>query len=250
MNRTTRRNRLLLLFAGLCLLQTAQSADAPPKVTTPEGKAPGDATVVFDGGSKDALVNGAGAVLGWPVQDGELVVSGETGAYTKLHFSDAQIHVEFTCPNDGVEGGGAGNSGLYIHGLYELQIHNSYEQQIEPKGMLGAIYGQYIPPVNVARAPEQWQVYDIIFHAPRRDEAGQVIEPGSITAFLNGVLLYENAEIKVPTVYGPLHHRPTPYANALYAEIKKTGRGPLFLQDHGSPVRFRNIWIRELKRGG
>jgi hypothetical protein len=245
----TRRTRPLLLLASLCLLHTAQAAAVPPKVATPEGKAPGDATVVFDGGSKDALVNAAGAVLGWPVEAGELVIKGsEVGAFTKLHFSDAQIHVEFTCPKDGKKGGGAGNSGLYIHGLYELQIHNSYDQQIAPEGMLGAIYGQHVPPVNVARPAEQWQVYDIIFHAPRRDEVGQVCEPGRITAFLNGVLLYENAPIKEPTVFGPLHHRPTPYSSELYAKIKQTGRGPLFLQDHNSPVRFRNIWIRELKR--
>ena len=239
---------VLMLAVGLCLLQALQAAEVPPKVATPEGKAPSDAIVVFDGGSKEALVNGEGKALGWPVEEGALVVKDEIGAYTQLHFSDAQIHVEFACPNDDQEGGNAGNSGLYIHGLYELQIYNSYDQHIDPKGMLGAIYGQYIPPVNLARPTEQWQEYDIIFHAPRRNEAGEVSAPGRLTAFLNGVLLYDNVEIKAPTAFGPLHHRPTPYANELYVSIKKTGRGPLFLQDHHSPVRFRNIWIRELKR--
>ena len=235
-----------ILSACFCLLQTGQAMEMPPKVLTPHGKAPSDATVVFSGGSKEALVNGAGELLGWPVQDGALIVNGEIGAYSKLHFSDAQIHVEFACPNDGKQGASAGNSGLYIHGLYELQIYNSYDQKIKPSAMLGAIYGQYIPPVNVARPAEQWQVYDIIFHAPRRNEAGQVSEPGRVTAFLNGVLLYDNVEIKEPTVYGPLHHQPTPYSKELYSKIKQTGRGPLFLQDHHSQVRFRNIWIRTL----
>ncbi len=236
----------ILVVTSLSLLQTVWAADAPPRVTTPEGKAPGDAVVVFDGGGKDALVNGQGKELGWAVEDGELVVNGEIGAYTRQHFSDAQIHVEFTCPNDGKEGAAAGNSGLYIHGLYELQIHNSYDHQIEAKSMLGAVYGQYSPPANVARPAEQWQEYDIIFHAPRRNAAGKVSKPGRITVFLNGVILHDNVEIKAPTVYGPLHHRPTAYSKALYEEIRKTGRGPLFLQDHHSPVRFRNIWIRLL----
>lgn len=244
------RSRYLLFLLSFSLLGLADATTAPPKVTTPAGKAPGDAIVIFDGSSKDALVNGQGKVLGWPIKNGGLVVTGEIGAYTKHHFSDAQIHVEFMCPNDGKEKGAAGNSGLYIHGLYELQIHNSYDQIHDPdyKGMLGAVYGQHRPTVNVARPTEEWQVYDIIFHAPHRNKAGEVAKPGSITVFLNGVLLHENAEIKTPTVYGPLQHRPSAYAKDLYAAIKKTGSGPLFLQDHKSPVRFRNIWIRDLSR--
>ena len=238
------RSMLLAVFFGLH--GSLRASDIPPKVETPEGKAPGDAIVIFDGGSKDALVNGEGLPLGWPVQNGELTVAKEIGAFTKHHFSDAQIHVEFVCPNDGKEGGGAGNSGLYIHGLYEIQIHNSYESQIDPKGMLGSIYGQHLPPVNLARPPEEWQTYDILFHAPRRNEAGDVIKPGTVTVFLNGVLLHENAKLSAPTVYGPLEHRPTAYTRELYATIKRTGKGPLFLQDHASPVRFRNIWIRDL----
>ena len=241
-------HQLALLSGCLLTLSSVWAAEHPPRVATPEGKAPGDAIVVFDGEGKEALVNGQGKDLGWPVENGELVVKSKPGAFTKHHFSDAQIHVEFACPNDRKEGGGAGNSGLYIHGLYELQIYNSYDHQIESKGMLGAIYGQYSPPVNVARPTGQWQVYDIIFHAPRRDAAGQVSKPGRITAFLNGVLLHDNVEITTPTASAPLQFRPTPYTKELHAGIRATGSGPLFLQGRASPVRYRNIWIRDLKK--
>ena len=232
----------------LCMAGVVHAAENPPLVATPEGKAPGDAVVVFDGTGKEALVNARGQALSWPVTNGELVVTGEMGAFTKHHFQDAQIHVEFLCPNDGSEGGNAGNSGVYLHGLYEIQIHNSYDYPLDPKtkGILGSVYGQHLPLVNPARPVETWQVYDIIFRAPRRGENGAVIEPGTITAFLNGVLVHDGAPITKPTVYGPMEFRATPYAKEVYAKIKQNGSGPLFLQDHHSTVRFRNIWIRDL----
>jgi hypothetical protein len=166
---------------------------------------------------------------------------------SKLHFRDAQIHVEFVVPNDGKKGGWAGNSGVYIFGMYELQILNSFQNPVEPKETIGAVYGISPPFVNAARRPGEWQVYDIVYIAPRRDAKGKVAVPGSITAILNGVLVQHNAHFTESlSVWNPLGYKKTPYTDNILESILKTGCGPLFLQDHGSPVRFRNVWIRPL----
>jgi hypothetical protein len=241
----------ILILAYFNILASINAAPPLPKVKTPEGKAPSDAVVVFDGVSKDGLVNAKGEQLGWKVQDGAVTVKGEGGAFSKEQFQDAQIHVEFCCPKDDKKGGASGNSGLYIHGMYELQIHNSFNEQHDKhnKGVIGAVYGQHIPAINVGRPAEQWQSYDIIYHAPRRDDKGKITTPGSVTVLLNGVLLHDHAALDKPTVYGPLHHKPTPYAKQIKAKVEKEGIGPLFLQDHNSPVKFRNIWLRHLTSG-
>jgi hypothetical protein len=132
--------------------------------------------------------------------------------------------------------------------MYEMQILDSYRNPVDPKETLGALYGISPPLVNAARKLNEWQVYDIVYIAPRRDAKGKVAEPGSITALLNGVLVQHNARFTESiSRWNPFRYQNTPYTGKILASILKTGCGPLFLQDHhGSPVRFRNVWIRPL----
>lgn len=138
---------------------------------------------------------------------------------------------------------GSGNSGLYIHGNYELQIFNSLNKAKPDQKDMGGIYGFSKPLINATRKPGVWQVYDIRYMAPRRDKTGTIIEQGSITAWLNGKLVQDNAKFGEPkSKYHPFRHQATPYLKAIWKQQKATMVGPLFLQDHDSPVRFRNIW--------
>ena len=128
-----------------------------------------------------------------------------------------------------------GNSGVFLMNQYEIQVLDSYENKTYADGQAAAVYGQYPPLVNASRPPGTWQVYTIVFHGPRFDSAGKLLKPARATVFHNGVLVQDNVELTGPTAHGS---RP-PY---------KAGpdKGPVGLQDHGRPVRFRNIWIREL----
>jgi len=231
---------VFLFVSGLWAEEQPKVVDAAP------GKPPSDAVVLFDGTSTEAFLNTRGEPCHWPIIDGALEVR-DGFIVSKLHFRDAQIHVEFLVPDDGKKGGWAGNSGVYIHGLYELQILQSFNNPVSPNETLGAVYGISPPLVNVARPAGQWQVYDILYTAPRRNEEGKITEPGSITAILNGVLVQHNARFtESVSHYHPLRYKKTPYTDKILDRILKTGAGPLFLQDHRSPVRFRNVWIRPL----
>jgi 3-keto-disaccharide hydrolase len=128
-----------------------------------------------------------------------------------------------------------GNSGVYLMGRYEVQVLDSYHAETYPDGQAGALYGQYPPLVNATRAPGQWQTYDIVFHGPRFDKDGKVQRPARVTVLLNGVLIQDGSELTGPTAHKA---RPPYEAHAL--------KLPLALQDHNHPVRYRNIWIREL----
>jgi hypothetical protein len=244
-----RRNSIRLclgILASLAVAGVGRAEEQLKVVDTTPGKPPSDAIVLFDGGSTDTFLNVKGTPCQWPVVDGAMVVK-DGFIVSKLHFRDAQIHVEFAVPDDGKKGGGAGNSGVYLFGMYEMQILNSYENPIAPKEAVGALYGISPPLVNAARKPGEWQVYDIVYTAPRRDERGKVVRPGEITAMLNGVLVQRKAHFTESiSRWNPLRYKKTPYTDKILASILKTGCGPLFLQDHGSPVRFRNIWIRPL----
>ena len=188
----------------------------------------------------------------WPIKDGALECDPSKqgpnqGLWTRLHFRDAQIHVEFSVPQEKKGGEASGNSGVYLHGLFEQQILNSFKNRSRPKSMVGALYGFSAPLVNASRAPKTWQAYDIIFRAPRRDAEGEPIEPGSVTTLLNGVVVQINTQFsKRKSVYTPLYFNTTPYAIRVRESLLKTGCGPFQLQNHNSPVRFRNIWIRPL----
>jgi len=210
---------------------TASTQDAP-------GHPPSDAVVLFDGTDLSKWNHKDGSAPKWKVENGYAEVVAKTGyIYTKQAFGDCQLHVEFREPTpphgDSQE---RGNSGVFLMGLYEIQVLDSYQNKTYADGQASAVYGQYPPQVNAARPPGQWQWYDIVFHGPRFDAAGKLLRPARFTVFHNGVLVQDNVEPSGPTEHG---ERP-PY---------KAGpdKLPLGLQDHGDPVRFRNIWIRELK---
>ena len=161
---------------------------------------------------------------------------------SKLHFRDADIHVEFLLPK-----GSNGNSGLYLHGMYELQILNSFGKSAKTAKKMGALYLFYPPLVNASRPPMEWQAYDLRFFPPRRDTSGTATKPGVVTAWLNGKLVQDRATFLEPrSKHCPLQSNATPYINAMEDQVKATEQGPLFLQEHLSPVCFRNIWIKSL----
>lgn len=210
---------------------TSSSEDTP-------GKPPSDATVLFDGVDLSKWQHKDGSAGKWKVENGYMEVVPKAGELrTKEAFGDCQLHVEFREPTPPHgESQERGNSGVFLHGIYEVQVLDSYDNKTYADGQASAIYGQYPPLVNAARPPGQWQWYDIIFHGPRFSADGKLTRPARFTVFHNGVLVQDNVEPSGPTAHG---QRP-PYA----PEPEKL---PLALQDHGNPVRYRNIWIRELK---
>lgn len=215
----------------------AQDQPVPPPVVTAgqfPSRPPSDAIVLFDGKDTSHWIHRNGSAASWLVEDGTLICEPGSGSiFTKELFGDAQIHLEFaTASMPEAEGQGRSNSGVYVQGRYEVQILDSYDSTTYIDGQCGAIYGQYPPLVNVCRPPGQWQTYDIIFHAPRFSDEGERIQPGTLTVFHNGVLIHDHAELQGSTTASMLTEGPDP--------------GPLYLQDHGSRVKYRNIWIRPL----
>jgi Domain of Unknown Function (DUF1080) len=211
---------------------TASTQDAP-------GRPPSDAIVLFDGKDLSRWAHKDGSAAKWKVENGYAEVVAKTGyIYTHDSFGDCQLHVEFAEPTPPKgENQERGNSGVFLMGLYEIQVLDSYENKTYADGQAAAVYGQYPPQVNASRPPGQWQSYDIVFHGPRFDKDGKLLRPARVTVLHNGVLVQDNAELSGPTAHGK---RP-PYAP--HAE-----KLPLALQDHEDLVRFRNIWIRELHR--
>ncbi len=195
------------------------------------GVAPADAIMLFDG--KD-LSKWDGAEK-WSVKDGAAVAS-QSHIFSKKAFGSCQLHVEWMVPSEAKgKGQERGNSGVFLMGLYEVQILESSENETYPDGQAGAIYKQHPPLVNASRKQGEWQSFDIIFAAPRFEEKGNVQKPAYITVFHNGVLVQDHAEVEGATSYyeAPKY---APHADKL----------PLKLQYHDNHVRFRNIWIREL----
>jgi hypothetical protein len=202
------------------------------------GRPPSDAVVLFDGKDLSKWAHKDGSPARWKVEGGYLETVPKTGyIYTREAFGDCQLHVEFAepVPPKG-ESQGRGNSGVFLMGLYEIQVLDSYENRTYADGQAAAVYGQYPPLVNASRPPGQWQSYDIVFHAPRLDKTGKLLRPARVTVLHNGVLVQDNVELSGPTAHGA---RP-PYS-------PQPEKLPLALQDHSNPIRFRNIWIRELK---
>jgi hypothetical protein len=157
---------------------------------------------------------------------------------TKDKFGDFQLHLEFATPEQVVGNGqGRGNNGVNIYGTYEIQVLDSYQNETYADGGASALYGQYPPLVNASRPPGEWQTYDIIFEGPRWDSNGKNTRKASVTVLHNGVVVHNKTE-----AFGSTTHRN-------FGNYDKPGRtsGPIELYEHGNPVRFRNIWIREVK---
>lgn len=218
-----------------------RSRPQPPLVTPGTGGAPpSDAVVLFDGRDLSAWESVRdGGPAGWKVENGYAeVVKGTGDICTTEQFSDIQLHLEFACP-EVVRGAGQGrgNSGVFLMGKYEVQVLDGHDNPTYADGTVGAIYGQYPPLVNPARRPGEWQIYDIIFVAPRWDTQGKLASPAMLTVLLNGVLVQHAKEAQGPTGHKTVSNYDTPHP-------PEQG---LRLQDHGDPVRYRNIWVRRLK---
>ena len=219
--------RLLLVSVVLCAF--CQQRERPPATVTP-GPHPSDAIVLFDGRdlAQWQATDGAGCVI----DAGEMLCrTGSGDAVSRQMFRDAQIHLEFKIPYMPAEHGQSrGNSGVYLHGLYEIQVLDSFENPTSANGSCGALYGQAAPLVNASLPPEQWQTYDILFRAPRCED-GQVRQKALVTVLQNVILVQDHVAIEA-------------------SQCQEAG--PLLLQDHNSPgapltlMRFRNIWFRRL----
>jgi hypothetical protein len=216
-----------------------------PSVVTPGescapnayGEAPSDAIVLFNGRDLSNWKSVRGGPAPWRVESGYFQVVPETGDIeTAQTFGSFQLHLEWATPTPPHgEDQGRGNSGVFLQGLYEVQVLDSYHNKTYPDGQAGAMYGQYPPLVNACRPPGDWQTYDIIFHAPQFLPNGVLAQPAHVTILQNGVLIQDNVALSGPT------------ANKVRPPYQPVATGPLRLQDHHNPVRFRNIWIRELK---
>lgn len=198
---------------------------------------PSDAVVLFDGKNLSQWQHKDGSPAKWTIDDGAItVVKGSGDLHTSRAFGDCQLHVEWRSPKriEG-KGQGRGNSGVFLQGRYEVQVLDSYDNSTYSNGQAGSIYKQYIPLVNASRKPGKWQTYDIIFRSPQFAEDGKLLKPAYVTVLHNGVLVQDHVELKGATVF---------IGSPVYQ--KHNSKEPLMLQVHGNPVRYRNIWIREL----
>ncbi|WP_242916488.1 3-keto-disaccharide hydrolase [Pontibacter liquoris] len=249
----TKKITITTLALGLCAYtQTrAQQVPQPPKMVPemtefwePEVRvitpgtgmaAPSDALVLFDGKNLSQWkAKGDGSEAKWAVKDNAFTV-GKGDISTKKEFGDFQLHIEWNAPDEVKgESQGRGNSGIFLQDRYEVQVLDSYHNRTYANGQAGSVYKQHPPLVNAMRKPTEWNVYDIIYTAPRFKEDGSVFTPARVTVLHNGVLVQNNVELKGPTEYIGL------------PAYKPHGKAPITLQDHGNPVQYRNIWVREL----
>jgi hypothetical protein len=214
-----------------------------PKIVTPgepstqekAGTAPSDAVVLFDGKNLAKWKSGQDDAK-WKVENGYFQVAPGTGTLTtKEEFGpDVQLHIEFATPPPVGNGQGRGNSGVFFYGRYEIQVLDSYNNPTYPDGQATAVYGQTPPLVNASLPPGKWQTYDIVFNGPHFKD-GKVETPAFVTVFHNGVLTQNHTQLT-----GATPHR---QVGTYTAHPEK---GSISLQDHGNPMRFRNVWIREL----
>ncbi|MHB8521832.1 MAG: 3-keto-disaccharide hydrolase [Limisphaerales bacterium] len=226
--------RSTVLAAGLTALAfNLLAAEQEPRVID-AGPPPSDAVVLFDGKDLSQWQTPKGGEAKWVVSDGVLTVKpGGGNIMTKEQFGDVQVHVEWATPAEAKgEGQNRGNSGVYLQGRYEIQVLDSYNSKTYFNGQAGAFYGHNAPLVNACRKPGEWQTYDIIFHPPKAAADGKV-EAGSFTVLQNGVLVQDHIPVAGEATTAATFKGVTP-------------KGPLLLQDHGHPVRFRNIWARPL----
>ncbi len=203
------------------------------------GQPPSDAVLLFDGKDLSHWRGRRSRPADWNVESGAMVIKPGAGEIISAQvFGDCQLHLEFASPvpargRDQVRG----NSGVMFFGRYEIQVLDSFENVTYADGQAAAVYGQFPPLVNASRPPGQWQTYDIIFTAPRFKPDGSLETPAFVTMLHNGVLVHNHTE-----VIGAMAYR------AVGKYTAHGAKGPISLQDHGNPVRFRNIWVREIGR--
>ncbi len=217
-----------------------------PAVVTPAPFIPGsatahppsDATVLFDGSDFSGWVGRGDVEVGWRLVGGAMEATRTGDIKSRAHFGDCQLHLEWCSPQEARgDSQGRGNSGVFLMGQYEIQVLDSYDNRTYADGHAGAIYGQHPPFVNASRKPGEWQTYDLIFIAPRF-EGEKVIRPAYITLIHNGILVHHHREL-----LGKTGHKTMP------SYVPHPPKGPIILQDHGDPVRYRNIWVREIAGG-
>lgn len=222
----TRWANLITATAGMVFLGTSSSAQVCT-TTTP----PADAIVLFDGKDLSGWKSKDGQPCQWALEDGAMV-SAYGDAVSEFTYGDCQLHVEFNVPlMPGVSGQMRGNSGVYVQGVYEVQVLDSYGISPITAGDCGGVYGQAPPMVNACLPPGSWQSYDIFFRAARFDDQGKVTEPARISVMHNSLWIHHNVQAN-----------PTP-AGVTGEPVEK---GPLMLQFHGCPIKYRNIWVRPL----
>lgn len=217
-----------------------------PKVVTP-GKAtpdafisaPSDAIILFDGKDLSQWKGKDGKAAPWDIKDKQFTVKKGTGDITTIReFNDFQLHIEWSIPTN-ISGNSQarGNCGIFLQGIYELQVLDNYNNKTYVNGQAGSIYKQTAPLKNAMRPPGEWNVYDVIYSAPRFKEDSTLFSPARVTVIHNGVVVQNNTTITGNTPYIGL------------PKYSFHGKGPIKLQDHGdpsAPISFRNIWIREL----
>lgn len=226
-------------FAQIAPQQTEWYKPEPERVSPGKnpGQPPSDAIILFDGKdlSNWVSVKTDSAAL-WKISNGELIVAPKTGGIrTKQYFGDCQLHIEFKSPAPGKhKGQNRGNSGIFLQSTYEVQVLDGDNNPTYVNGMVGSVYKQQAPLANAYTKNGEWQVYDIYWKAPVFGTGGKLESPAMITVVLNGILIQNNYVLQGHTAYRG------------FPEYKAHGRLPLMLQDHGTEVAFRNIWIRDL----
>lgn len=238
-----------MFIDGIKVHETDPAKQPQPKVVTPKpydakaAKAPEGAKVLFDGSEESSKnwTSTKGEPSKWKLVDGAME-SVPRGGYlqSKEQFGSCKLHIEFASPSVAKGSGqGRGNSGVFLMGQYEIQVLDSYENETYPDGQCGALYGRAKPLVNACRKPGEWQTYDITFHRPLFNEKGEVTRKAKFHVVHNGELIHDNVELTGGTGWRGPHS---------ISEYKKHGdKGPIQMQDHGNPVKFRNIWVVELE---
>lgn len=215
-----------------------------PKIVAPgafssqqqPGTPPSDAIVLFDGKDLSGWESGNGNAPKWIIKEGAIqAVPGAGDIRTKEKFGDCQLHVEWAAPTE-IKGDsqGRGNSGIFLMNMLEIQVLDCFNNPTYADGTAGGYYGINPPMANALRPPGEWQFYDIVFRRPIYKD-GKAVDPGYVTVFVNGVLVQDHT---------PLEGSGTHMARTKAGPFPE--KGPLRLQDHGNPVRFRNIWYRSL----
>ncbi len=199
---------------------------------------PESAVILFDGKDLSNWTGRDGGEPKWKVEGDAMIVEPRTGDISsKETFMDHFLHLEFMCPDMPEASGQAkGNSGVFFQGRYEIQVLDSYGIEVPGKGDCGAIYNQFAALVNACKPPLEWQTYDVVFRAPRFNDAGEMTENVRVTALQNGLVILNNVQLPGTTAGG--------------ADSEVAKPGPLRLQDHGNLVQYRNIWAVPLPLDG